>query len=150
MLTGQPPRVSPSTTEPPTSVILLRLSTLRPSSTTRPPPAEAPERDDAAPGRAPTGGRGAGTRNLNREILAQTWGLILYQLRYKAEWAGREFVEVEPRYVAQICSRCGLTGQRGATRFTCPSCGFESDVGLNAAENVLQRGFRPAAVKEEM
>ena len=37
-----------------------------------------------------------------------------------------EFVEVEPRYVAQICS----------------SCGFESDVVLNAAENVLRRRFR--------
>ena len=111
---------------------------------------EAPERDEAAPGRAPSVGRGAGTRNLNREILAQTWGLILYQLRYKAEWAGREFVEVEPRYVAQICSRCGLTGQRGATRFTCPSCGFESDVGLNAAENVLRRGFDPVVVKEKI
>ena len=111
---------------------------------------EAPKRDDAAPGRVPTGGRGAGTRNLNREILAQTWGLILYQLRYKAEWASREFVEVEPRYVAQTCSRCGLTGQRGATRFTCPSCGFESDVGLNAAENVLRRGFDPVVVKEKI
>ena len=102
--------------------------------------AEVPAHDEAAPGRASSARRGAGTRNLNREVLAQTWGLILSQLRYKAEWAGREFVEVDPRYDAQICSRCGLTGQRGNTRFICPSCGFDCDVGLNAAENVLLRG----------
>ena len=93
--------------------------------------------------RAPGTMSGVARRNLNREILAQTWGLILYQLRYKAEWAGREFVEVDPRYDTQICSRCGLTGQRGTTRFTCPRCGFDCDVHLNAAANVLRRGFDP-------
>ena len=104
---------------------------------------EVPRRDGAAPWMAPTAGRGAaGTRKLNREILAQSWGLILYQLRYKAEWAGREFVEVDPRYDAQLCSRCGLMGQRGNIRFICPSCGFDCDAHLNAAENVLQRGFQ--------
>ena len=105
--------------------------------------AEVPEHGEATPGKALSARRGAGTRNLNREVLAQTWGLILYQLRYKAEWAGREFVEVEPRYVTQVCSRCGLMGQRGDTRFTCPGCGFDCDVALNAAENVLRRGFDP-------
>ena len=104
--------------------------------------AEVPEQDEAASERSASVRRGAGTRNLNREILAQTWGLILYQLRYKAEWAGREFVEVDPRYDAQICNRCGLMGQRGNTRFICPSCGFDCDVDLNAAQNVLQRGFQ--------
>ena len=103
--------------------------------------AEVPSHDEATPGRASSARRGAGTRNLNREVLAQTWGLILQQLRYKAKWAGREFVEVDPRYNAQLCSRCGLTGQRGNTRFTCPNCGFDYDVGLNAAANVLRRGF---------
>ena len=38
----------------------------------------------------------AAKSGLNREILAQTWGLIIQQLRYKAEWAGRELVEVAP------------------------------------------------------
>ena len=103
--------------------------------------AEVPAHDDATLGSASSARRGAGTRNLNREILVQTWGLILQQLRYKAEWAGREFVEVDPRYNAQLCSRCGQAGQRGSTRFTCPSCGFDCDVGLNAAANVLRRGF---------
>ena len=111
------------------------------SARQEPAPDGVPEQTEVPSRRSSTAGRGSGSRNLNREILAQTWGLILHQLRYKEEWAGREFGEVDPRYVAQICSRCGLAGQRGRTRFTCPSCGFESDVGLNAAENVLRRGF---------
>ena len=35
-------------------------------------------------------------KGLNREILTQSWGLLRNQLQYKAEWAGREFVEVDP------------------------------------------------------
>ena len=37
-----------------------------------------------------------GRQRLNRQIHDQTWGILRSQLRYKAEWAGREFVEVNP------------------------------------------------------
>lgn len=33
---------------------------------------------------------------LNRRILQQAWGLILSQLGYKAEWAGRKLLRVDP------------------------------------------------------
>ena len=49
---------------------------------------------------------------LNREILEQTWGLIRQQLRYKAEWAGRRFVEVDPRHTSQTCNSCGVVDGR--------------------------------------
>ena len=49
----------------------------------------------------------AAKSGLSREILAQTWGLLLSQLRYKAAWAGRELAEVNPRYTSRICSECG-------------------------------------------
>ena len=42
----------------------------------------------------------AAKSGLNREILAQTWGMLRDQLKYKAEWAGREFVTVNPRYTS--------------------------------------------------
>ena len=45
---------------------------------------------------------------LNRSINEQTWGLILTQLAYKAEWAGREFVKVDPKHTSQTCSVCGV------------------------------------------
>ena len=41
---------------------------------------------------------------LNREILAQNWSLLRVQLKVKAGWAGREFVEVNPQYTSQQCS----------------------------------------------
>ena len=51
-------------------------------------------------------------RGLNRTILEQSWGRILEQLRYKAAWAGRTVVEVDPRYTSQDCSACGTRRTR--------------------------------------
>ena len=44
---------------------------------------------------------------LNRTILAQSWGRIRNQLAYKAAWACRQVVEVDPRFTSQDCSDCG-------------------------------------------
>ncbi len=85
----------------------------------------------------------AAKAGLNRSIQAQSWGLIRQQLSYKAEWAGREFVEVDPRYTSRLCSRCGLEGERKGKAFTCPTCGLQWDVDLNAAVNILRRAFGP-------
>lgn len=85
----------------------------------------------------------AAKSGLNREIQTQTWGLIREQLRYKAAWAGREFVEVDPKYTSQLCSRCGLNGERKDKRFSCANCGLRWDADNNAAVNVMQRAFGP-------
>ena len=82
-------------------------------------------------------------RGLDREIMTQTWGLIREQLRYKAEWAGREFVEVDPKFTSQLCSRCGLQGKRDGKDFSCGNCGLKYDADQNAAVNVLRRAFGP-------
>ena len=37
---------------------------------------------------------------LNRSITEQTWGMIRNQIAYKAEWAGREMVAVDPRFTS--------------------------------------------------
>ena len=81
---------------------------------------------------------------LNREILSQTWGLIREQLRYKAEWAGREFVEVNPRYTSRECWSCGhQTPQSEYRTYRCGVCGTTFDRDTNAAINVMQRAFGP-------
>lgn len=41
-------------------------------------------------------------RGLNREILVQGWGRLLQQLTYKAEWAGRQLITVDPAYTSRI------------------------------------------------
>ena len=84
---------------------------------------------------------------LNREILSQTWGLIREQLRYKAAWAGREFVEVNPRYTSRECWSCGeQTPQSEYRTYRCGVCGTTFDRDTNAAINVMQRAFGPAAI----
>ncbi len=75
---------------------------------------------------------------LNREILAQTWGLIATQLTYKAEWAGKKVVPVDPKFPSQRCSECSYIDRqnRKGKRFTCLSCGFILDADVNAARNI--------------
>ena len=80
-------------------------------------------------------------RGLNREILAQTWGLMLTQINYKAESAGRVFVLVDPKYTSQICYQCGNKGKRKAKLFTCKHCDIHMDADYNAALNILARAL---------
>lgn len=84
----------------------------------------------------------AAKSGLNRDILNQTWGLIRRQLRYKAAWAGREFVEVDPRYTSKVCHACGnRTPQSEHRTHRCGVCGVVEDRDTNAAINVLLRAF---------
>lgn len=80
---------------------------------------------------------------LNREILAQTWGVIRQQLAYKAEWAGRQYVEVDPRQTSQQCSQCNAVVKKQLKDrvHQCPHCGLKMDRDTNAAVNILRRGL---------
>ena len=78
---------------------------------------------------------------LNREILKQNWGLLRNQLKYKAEWAGREYREVTPHYTSQDCSGCGARNQPGSSEtYLCITCGLVEDRDLNAAFNIMAAG----------
>ena len=80
---------------------------------------------------------------VNRQIEEQTWGIIRSQLQYKAEWAGREFVKVDPKFTSQICHKCGLIGIRDNEKFTCYTCMLDTDADYNASINILRRAFGP-------
>ena len=93
---------------------------------------------------------GPGKAGLNRSMLEQTWGLLLSQLRYKAEWAGRELVEVPARNTTRRCSRCGALNDPGSSeRYECASCGLEIDRDLNAALNILRAGISALAGRQK-
>ena len=79
----------------------------------------------------------------NRNLMEQTWGIIRNQLQYKAEWAGREFVKVDPKFTSQICHKCGLIGIRDNEKFTCYTCMLDTDADYNASINILRRAFGP-------
>ncbi len=69
-------------------------------------------------------------------------------LSYKAAWAGRKVVAVNPAYTSQDCSRCGhrKTDLTLADRtYTCSCCGIILDRDLNAARNILRLGQQSLA-----
>ena len=84
---------------------------------------------------------------LNRSIREQTWGIIKQQLTYKAEWAGRRLVVVDPKHTSQTCSGCGVVDRtaRIGKRYVCAFCGLLMDADVNAAINILHRGLAGGA-----
>ncbi|MDE0104560.1 MAG: transposase [Bryobacterales bacterium] len=82
---------------------------------------------------------------LNREILSQNWSLLRNQLQYKAAWAGREYVEVDPKFTSRDCHRCGARNDPGQSEtYECRACGLVTDRDVNAAINVLAAGVLAA------
>ena len=77
-------------------------------------------------------------RGLNRAISEQSWGRVHQQLTYKAAWAGRRLIPVNPQYTSQRCSDCGVVVKKPlAQRWHSCACGAEYDRDHNAARNIL-------------
>jgi putative transposase len=75
------------------------------------------------------------------------WGQFVRYVAYKAEWAGRSVLYVDPRYTSQTCSRCGAIQRKELSErwHSCP-CGCELDRDHNAAINILRLGRSQQAV----
>ena len=86
--------------------------------------------------------QGVGRKTLHREILANRWGQIKEQLRYKSERYGKTYIEVDPKYTSQICSRCGVIekSNRQGKVYKC-SCGIDMDADLNASIKYIAAWF---------
>ena len=84
---------------------------------------------------------------LNRSILEQNWGRFTGMIAYKAEWAGKRFVKVDPKYTSQACYVCGTIDGRSRpsqSEFLCTGCGYAANADVNAAQNILRRGLEEA------
>ena len=81
--------------------------------------------------------------HLARSISDAGWGQFVSILSYKAEYAGREFVQVNPNGTSQICSGCGATVKKSlSTRIhNCPACGLSINRDFNAALNIKRLGL---------
>ena len=81
--------------------------------------------------------------HLARSISDAGWGQFVSILSYKAEYAGREFVQVNPNGTSQICSGCGATVKKSlSTRIhNCPACGLSLNRDFNAALNIKRLGL---------
>jgi putative transposase len=87
------------------------------------------------------------THCLAKSISDAAWGQFAALLLYKAAWAGRKFVAVNPAYTSQDCSSCGHRQKMPLSErtYTCPCCGLVIDRDLNAARNILGVGLHTLA-----
>lgn len=81
-------------------------------------------------------------RSLNKSMRDVAWFQFFNILHCKAEEAGREVVEVNPKNTSQICSQCGEMVKKELSERThnCPHCNCLLDRDFNAALNILRLG----------
>jgi putative transposase len=79
---------------------------------------------------------------LAKSIQDAAWTQFAFLLAYKAAWAGRQYVRVNPAYTSQDCSGCGQRQKLSLSDriYTCPACGLVLDRDLNAARNIVALG----------
>jgi putative transposase len=72
-----------------------------------------------------------------------SWGRFIDILSYKAEYAGRKFIKVNPNGTSQICSSCGSVVPKtlSVRIHRCPSCGLVINRDFNAALNIKRLGL---------
>jgi putative transposase len=82
---------------------------------------------------------------LARSIADVSWSEFFRQLKYKAQWHGKNVVEIG-RFVpsSKTCSHCGYKVDSlplSIRRWQCSCCGVEHDRDLNAARNMVIFAF---------
>jgi len=84
---------------------------------------------------------------LAKSILDAAWSQLTAFLSYKAAYAGRQYVAVNPAYTSQDCSQCGHRQRLTLSDrvYHCPCCGLTLDRDHNAALNILRLGRQALA-----
>jgi putative transposase len=80
---------------------------------------------------------------LAKQVLDVSWSSFFHKLKYKAENAGRELIEVNPAYTSQDCSGCGHREKKSLSvrKHNCQNCGLVLHRDHNAALNILAAGL---------
>jgi len=81
---------------------------------------------------------------LAKSIADAAWFQLVSFTAYKAEWASRSMVLVDPKNTSKRCSRCGsLVDKDLSTRIhSCPVCSLVLDRDLNSSFNILALGLQ--------
>ncbi|MBQ9160267.1 MAG: transposase [Methanobrevibacter sp.] len=89
--------------------------------------------------------RGMLKSNLSHGIHEIGWGKLIEMIKYKAEWYGREFVQISRWFPSsKKCNFCGhINHDLGPEReWECPHCHTVHKRDVNAAKNILDEGLR--------
>lgn len=80
--------------------------------------------------------------HLAKSILDAGWYQLMTMTKYKAEYAGKEVILVDPKNTTQACSMClSIVPKTLSDRVhNCPECGIVLDRDHNAAINILHVG----------
>ena len=74
-----------------------------------------------------------------------SWGELVRQLEYKADWYGRELIKIDRWFPSsKRCSNCGHIADKmplNIREWVCPNCGCTHDRDVNAAKNILAAGL---------
>ncbi len=91
---------------------------------------------------------------LAKHIADASWEEFTHQLKYKANWAGRTYVEVDRFFPStKRCSCCGFVKKTVPLEvrvWECPECGAVHDRDINAARNILAVGLAVLAFGENV
>ncbi len=86
-----------------------------------------------------------GARGRKARYQHGTWAYAQFLdiLRYKAEGAGLEVIEVDPANTSRACSSCGCVDKasRKGLSFVCTQCGCSFHADLNASRNIRLRAI---------
>lgn len=92
--------------------------------------------------------------SLAKAIADAGWGEFARQLEYKAQWAGRQLVRIDPWYPSsKRCSDCGHIKDAlplSVRAWDCPACGVTHDRDINAARNIKAAGLAVLALGENV
>lgn len=78
------------------------------------------------------------------------WSQLLGFIKYKCQWYGKRFIQVDRFYASsKICSECGtyhkdIVNSLSVREWICPDCGAHHDRDVNAAKNILNQALSVA------
>lgn len=91
---------------------------------------------------------------LSKAIHDSSWGELLRQLAYKAQWYGRKLIGIDRWFPSsKRCSKCGWINDRlklEHRNWICKSCKTRHDRDVNASKNILAVGQAVSAFGENV
>jgi putative transposase len=89
-------------------------------------------------------------RKLSKAISQVGWGMLCTMLKYKAEWEGKTYLEIDRFFPSsKTCSHCYHKVEElplNIRSWVCPNCNTHHDRDINASINIRDEGLRILSV----